>query len=88
MTTRYADLDEPRLANVLAAEDEAEDAGSLEADDRRTCWTHRAWAADCWRDPLHANRITGHGWCRPCDEPAAECAHDYDSPPGPSPLPR
>lgn len=34
------------LAEVLAAEDAAEDAGTLRGHDRRTCHRHRAWATE------------------------------------------
>jgi hypothetical protein len=37
---------EVALADQLAADDAAEDAGLLAPDDRRTCHTCRAWATD------------------------------------------
>lgn len=70
---RYADLVDRELAAALAAEDQAEDTFTLDADDRRTCYTHRSWATDCAESRLHANRVTGHNWCREHNEPVIDC---------------
>lgn len=63
------------LATVLAHEDDLEERELLDPDDRRTCHPHQEWYDRCWPSPLHANRVTGHNWCRSCDQPIAECPH-------------
>lgn len=61
------------LAEMLTAEDAAEDAGILHADDRTTCFAHQAWATDCVGSRLHANAVTGHNWCRDHGGPVTHC---------------
>jgi hypothetical protein len=68
-------MPDAELAAALANEDDREDRGVLAADDRRTCHTHQDWVAHCWPSRLHANRVTGHNWCRACDAPIADCPH-------------
>jgi uncharacterized ParB-like nuclease family protein len=54
------------LAQRLAAEDRAEDAGRLDPDDRLTCHVHGRWIHHCVSSPVHVNRVTRHRWCRDC----------------------
>ena len=54
------------LADALAAEDQAEDTGWLDALDRLTCRVHRRWIHECAHSDLHVIEVTGHRWCRPC----------------------
>jgi len=65
---RYADLADRRLAAVLTAEDTAEECG-LNPHTRSTCYVHQSWIHQCINDPLHALTVTGHRWCRGCDQP-------------------
>lgn len=57
------------LATRLAVEDTAESAGRLPVDSRLTCGVHRRWIHDCVSSPVHVNQVTGHRWCRTCQEP-------------------
>lgn len=43
-----------KLAEALAKEDKAEDAG-MDPDERTTCYTHQSWATDCEDKPMHAD---------------------------------
>jgi hypothetical protein len=62
---RYADLVDRRLAERLATEDAAVEAG-LSPFERLTCPAHRRWAHQCIASPQHASPVTGHRWCRDC----------------------
>jgi hypothetical protein len=61
------------LADTIAAEDKAEDAGRLDGDDRTTCHAHQAWVTDCVSDPSHTNPVTGYNWCRKRGQPVQVC---------------
>lgn len=63
------------LAQWLAAEDRAEDAGQLDPDDRLSCHVHGRWIHECVSSPVHVNPVTRHRWCRDC---AAELAVAVD----------
>ncbi|HEY3471345.1 MAG TPA: hypothetical protein VGL47_39850 [Amycolatopsis sp.] len=76
---RYADLDDRRLAAILAAEDTAVEHG-LSPHTRSTCYVHRCWVHQCVGDPLHVIVVTGHRWCRRCELPV-QVAVD-ETPPG------
>jgi hypothetical protein len=54
------------LAQWLATEDRAEDAGQLDPDDRLTCHVHGRWIHQCVSSPVHVNQVTRHRWCRDC----------------------
>jgi len=43
-----------KLAAAIERDNELEDAG-MHGDERRTCWTHQCWAADCETDPIHTS---------------------------------
>ncbi|MER7331754.1 MULTISPECIES: hypothetical protein [unclassified Micromonospora] len=45
------------LADALAADDAAEDAG-MHPDDRLTCHTHQCWLEDCADHPMHTRPAT------------------------------
>ncbi|GAA3087558.1 hypothetical protein GCM10020000_87990 [Streptomyces olivoverticillatus] len=47
-----------KLAAAIERDDRLEEAG-MHPDDRVTCWTHRAWVADCEdrHVPLTAGRV-------------------------------
>jgi hypothetical protein len=62
---RYADLVDRRLAERLATEDAAVEAG-LSPFERLTCPAHRRWAHQCIASPQHVSPVTGHRWCRDC----------------------
>jgi hypothetical protein len=66
---RYADLVDRRLAEQLATEDTAVEAG-LSPFERLTCPAHRRWAHKCIASPQHVSPVTGHRWCRDCSCPA------------------
>lgn len=68
----YQASGDPKLIEALTREDAAEDAGT-NPDQRRTCHTHQAWFADCCSSRLHANRVTGHNWCRTHDQAVIDC---------------
>ncbi len=68
---RYADLADRRLADVLSAEDAAEEHSGLSPHERLTCHTHRRWAHQCISSPLHVIVVTGHRWCRQCERQAS-----------------
>jgi hypothetical protein len=55
------------VAYWLAAEDQAEDAGRLDADDRLTCHVHGRWIHECVSSRVHVNPVTRHRWCRGCE---------------------
>ncbi|WP_433286452.1 hypothetical protein ACQPZQ_30450 [Pseudonocardia sp. CA-142604] len=55
------------LAHWLAAEDQAEDTGRLDADDRLTCHVHGRWIHQCVSSRVHVNPVTRHRWCRDCE---------------------
>jgi hypothetical protein len=67
---RYADLRDRRLADMLIAEDAAEDREELPALERISCHVHRRWAHECISSPMHVIAITGHRWCRQCEAEA------------------
>src|SRR3982074_3500535 len=62
---RYADLVDRRLAERLATEDAAVEAG-LSPFERLTCPAHRRWVHQCIVSPQHVSPVTGHRWCRRC----------------------
>nr|WP_233223163.1 hypothetical protein [Amycolatopsis sp. BJA-103] len=62
----YGEIEDRRLAAILAAEDVAEEHG-LSAHVRTTCYVHRSWVHRCVSDPMHVLVVTGHRWCRRCD---------------------
>jgi hypothetical protein len=62
---RYADLVDRRLAERLATEDAAVEAG-LSPFERLTCPAHRRWVHQCIVSPQHVSPVTGHRWCRDC----------------------
>lgn len=66
---RYVDLADRPLADRLATEDAAVEAG-LSPFERLTCPAHRRWLYRCIASPQHALPTTGHRWCRDCDVPA------------------
>lgn len=68
------------LATVLAHENDLQERGILDDDQRRTCYIHQDWYDRCWPSPMHANRLTGHNWCRSCDQPIADCPHRQTGP--------
>jgi hypothetical protein len=67
------------LTAQLAADDQAEDDG-MHADERRTCFTHQSWLADCVSDPSHSNPGTrdkpgsSYNWCTDHRAPVQVCA--------------
>jgi hypothetical protein len=63
---RVRSLTGQALAQRLAAEDRAEDAGRLDPDDRLTCHVHGRWIHHCVSSPVHVNPVTRHRWCRDC----------------------
>ncbi|MEU4769101.1 hypothetical protein AB0H12_38220 [Actinosynnema sp. NPDC023794] len=72
-TTRrdtYAGIRDPRLAAVLAAEDDAEETG-FNPLERISCRVHRRWLHQCVHSPAHVISVTGHRWCRNCECPAS-----------------
>jgi hypothetical protein len=64
-TGRYADLPDRRLAEKLATEDTAVEAGGSPFE-RLTCPLHRRWIHQCIVSPQHVSPVTGHRWCRDC----------------------
>jgi hypothetical protein len=62
---RYADLADRVLAEKLASEDAAVEAG-LSPFERLTCPAHRRWIHQCIASPQHVSPVTGHRWCRDC----------------------
>lgn len=62
---RYTDLADRRLAERLATEDAAVEAG-LSPFERLTCPAHRRWVHQCIASPQHVSPVTGHRWCRDC----------------------
>ncbi|MFI5867742.1 hypothetical protein [Streptomyces sp. NPDC051546] len=48
-----------KLADAIQRDNAAEEAG-MHADDRKTCWTHQTWAADCAESPLHTRPSIAH----------------------------
>jgi hypothetical protein len=71
---RYVDLADRRLAERLASEDAAVEAG-LSPFERLTCPAHRRWLHECIASPQHVSSVTGHRWCRDC-QTAANVAVD------------
>lgn len=71
---RYGTLRDRRLAAALVAEDLAERDG-FDPLERLTCRTHRRWVHDCISAPAHVFVVTGHRWCRGCEQ-AADVAVD------------
>lgn len=63
---RSGEVEDPRLAAILAAEDIAEEHG-MSPHVRSTCYVHQCWIHECISDPLHVLIVTGHRWCRLCD---------------------
>lgn len=74
---RYADLTDRRLADQLAAEDAAVEAGKSPFD-RVTCPAHRRWLHQCIASPQHVLPVTGHRWCRDCKSPVAVAIDEFD----------
>ncbi|MFD8790656.1 hypothetical protein [Streptomyces vinaceus] len=48
-----------KLAAAIQRDNELEAAG-MHGDDRKTCWTHQSWAADCENDPAHTAPSVSH----------------------------
>ncbi|GAA0250996.1 hypothetical protein GCM10010492_59090 [Saccharothrix mutabilis subsp. mutabilis] len=69
-TDRYADVSNRSLADVLRAEDAAEEDG-LDPFERVSCRLHRRWIHQCVHSSTHVVAVTGHRWCRDCECPAA-----------------
>jgi hypothetical protein len=74
---RYGDLTDRDLAECLASEDAAVEAGASPFE-RLTCPMHRRWLHRCISSPQHVIPVTGHRWCRECQSPATVTVDELD----------
>jgi hypothetical protein len=74
---RYSDLTDRDLAERLASEDAAVEAGASPFE-RLTCPMHRRWLHRCISSPQHVIPVTGHRWCRECQSPATVTVDELD----------
>jgi hypothetical protein len=72
---RYRDLVDRGLAERLATEDAAVEAG-LSPFEQLTSPAHRRWLHQCIASPQHVSPVTGHRWCRDCACPVNVAVDD------------